>query len=561
MVRVYMKDSHGNSVSFDLARDEILVIISREFAEKLKAGNEESVPLDIAELLRRVAEQGVSGNVAAYKVRYDKEQEEYVIEKTDTPPINIPWLVVSENEIRHPQEIESVAVSDNVVELRSGSIKIRVGIGEESKELVDRVGKASVVVGLETDGEKTELVLEPGKTYYIGRIPAENTANPAAVYLYDDEGNVYHLFGENMAVSRNHLRLSVDENGNVFIEDYGREGRGSSNGTFVNGKPLTPGEKHRLSEGDEIILGGNNGLKLKVESIRPVSVNVGGEERFELSTPEEAILASPTAGEPAKEEIRQEANEVAEALVESVAGINENEKILDDVEKAGAEIEREVIESLLPALRDRVAGLAPQESVNWFRFLREVEKAEATNLILPNDRDVESTLKTTHIKDLLKRNIAETIKNAKVYEIGKEIALTEGARLDDKTIDEIADKIASKLVESKEFVTLVKAGISHIRYGLMHYNTGSLYEIMSSYKHAIRLNGYVTSLIIMELSDKLVVNKERLNKLKQDILAKSRGDLDRLVNLVYLPSKRVFLPHAGKREKTVEEEEEELASN
>lgn len=51
-------------------------------------------------------------------------------------------------------------------------------------------------------------------------------------------------------VSRRHARISVRE-GNYLIEDLG-----STNGTFVNrGRRLTPGDRHALKDGDEIIVG------------------------------------------------------------------------------------------------------------------------------------------------------------------------------------------------------------------------------------------------------------------------------------------------------------------
>jgi hypothetical protein len=76
---------------------------------------------------------------------------------------------------------------------------------------------------------------------YIGRWDADNGIFPDIdLDPYDPEAKV----------SRRHARI-IRENGNYSIEDLG-----STNGTFVNrGKRLTPGTKHPLANGDEIIVG------------------------------------------------------------------------------------------------------------------------------------------------------------------------------------------------------------------------------------------------------------------------------------------------------------------
>lgn len=51
-------------------------------------------------------------------------------------------------------------------------------------------------------------------------------------------------------VSRRHARISLS-NGKYLIEDLG-----STNGTFINrGRRLAPGDRHPLTDGDEIIVG------------------------------------------------------------------------------------------------------------------------------------------------------------------------------------------------------------------------------------------------------------------------------------------------------------------
>ncbi|MEV6073254.1 FHA domain-containing protein [Nocardia sp. NPDC052001] len=52
-------------------------------------------------------------------------------------------------------------------------------------------------------------------------------------------------------VSREHLKLGMDQDGRVWIQDSN-----SSNGTRINGELLTPGEQHTLRPGDAVQLGG-----------------------------------------------------------------------------------------------------------------------------------------------------------------------------------------------------------------------------------------------------------------------------------------------------------------
>lgn len=56
-------------------------------------------------------------------------------------------------------------------------------------------------------------------------------------------------------LSRTHARIGVDEKGTMYIEDIGTDGKGSTNGTFVNGNRVAPGKRQPINEGDAIWLG------------------------------------------------------------------------------------------------------------------------------------------------------------------------------------------------------------------------------------------------------------------------------------------------------------------
>lgn len=86
----------------------------------------------------------------------------------------------------------------------------------------------------------TEFYLTSDETF-IGRWDAENGVFPDIdLDPYDPE----------VKVSRKHAKI-IRERDDYFIEDLG-----STNGTFINrGKRLTVGVKHKLQDGDEIIVG------------------------------------------------------------------------------------------------------------------------------------------------------------------------------------------------------------------------------------------------------------------------------------------------------------------
>ncbi len=65
---------------------------------------------------------------------------------------------------------------------------------------------------------------------------------------------------DNSLISRNHLQLIYDENGNLHLQDLG-----STNGTFLNGNKITEGENYTLKIKDKIELAGKKGILILVE--------------------------------------------------------------------------------------------------------------------------------------------------------------------------------------------------------------------------------------------------------------------------------------------------------
>lgn len=90
------------------------------------------------------------------------------------------------------------------------------------------------------DAPGTEFRLS-GAESTIGRWDADNGIFPDVdLDAFDQEAKV----------SRRHARIKIQD-GTYLIEDLG-----STNGTYVNrGRRLLPGNVHRLSDGDEVIVG------------------------------------------------------------------------------------------------------------------------------------------------------------------------------------------------------------------------------------------------------------------------------------------------------------------
>jgi pSer/pThr/pTyr-binding forkhead associated (FHA) protein len=85
-------------------------------------------------------------------------------------------------------------------------------------------------------------------------------------------GEFYHYMEvEDGYVSRRHALIELRGDG-PYIIDHGPEGRGSTNGTFINGMRIEPGEPYRLNHGDEISLGSQTTLKMVYEG-KPLTIS------------------------------------------------------------------------------------------------------------------------------------------------------------------------------------------------------------------------------------------------------------------------------------------------
>ena len=74
--------------------------------------------------------------------------------------------------------------------------------------------------------------------------------NPLGVYIYYPGISTAYFTGIISAtVSRFHVKIE-EVNKRVFLIDHGVDGKGSRNGTYLNGERIKPGQKVLLKPGD-----------------------------------------------------------------------------------------------------------------------------------------------------------------------------------------------------------------------------------------------------------------------------------------------------------------------
>ena len=112
-----------------------------------------------------------------------------------------------------------------------------------------------------------EFYMHKGKTYILGKDP-----------------ELCDIIFQDLSVSRQHARMSVDDLDQVFIEDLG-----SRNGTLVNGKVIT--DKHLLSSQNQVSLGTTTFLIIDREETRETLVSEAPQIPEEKAAAPEAAIA------------------------------------------------------------------------------------------------------------------------------------------------------------------------------------------------------------------------------------------------------------------------------
>ena len=103
-------------------------------------------------------------------------------------------------------------------------------------------GKIRLQIRNPNNNKLTELILDPMRGLVLGR------NDPSPVHRVDIR--LESFGGYRMGVSRRHAIINPPRENRLTISDLG-----SSNGTSVNGKPISPNESQILNHGDEIKLG------------------------------------------------------------------------------------------------------------------------------------------------------------------------------------------------------------------------------------------------------------------------------------------------------------------
>lgn len=154
------------------------------------------------------------------------------------------------------------------------------------------------------------------------------------------------------AISRQHARCTSDAQG-IYVEDLG-----STNGTFVNGRRLGPGERYRLRAGDEVSLGKicvwvfddpvttaqmppvnlpRPGLQIDEAAAR---VTVGGRLLYPPLSPNQFALLA--------------------LLVANAGRVVERDEIVTAVWGPGTDVSDQTIDALISRLRRRLQEVDPE---------------------------------------------------------------------------------------------------------------------------------------------------------------------------------------------------------
>jgi hypothetical protein len=121
-------------------------------------------------------------------------------------------------------------------------------------------------------GYNLSKVLGKYRFVFIGRLTGSDASEAEKhgiveeglypLYIFTPGEFYYYMGLEDGYVSRRHALIELIEDG-IYITDHGVDGRGSTNGTFINGKKIEPGKPYRLNRGDEISLGSETELRVE----------------------------------------------------------------------------------------------------------------------------------------------------------------------------------------------------------------------------------------------------------------------------------------------------------
>jgi type III secretion system YscD/HrpQ family protein len=162
----------------------------------------------------------------------------------------------------------------------TGSVLLREGdivqIGSTFFRFTEKPPETEEKIEKETPREEETLssvsFISPANTKWLLKVVsgpnsgAEFNMARSSVYIIGKDPSLCDIVFQDLSVSRQHARLTVDDQDNVFIEDLG-----SRNGVLVNGSLVT--DKHFISSQDLIALGTTTFLIIDREQVQETIVS------------------------------------------------------------------------------------------------------------------------------------------------------------------------------------------------------------------------------------------------------------------------------------------------
>lgn len=292
--------------------------------------------------------------------------------------------------------------------------------GEKQEEKPVNPNEVELAIGNLEENKDITVKLKPG-TYYIGRNPETNTVD-----LTNEKGEKIATISENInpTVSRKHLRLRVTDDGRILLQDYGKEGKGSLNGTTItdidkNVFKLEPEKEVELKKPSTITLGTLDITMMKT----PVKQNyqkeaVEGKIKGEIRKIVE-ISKSASTKSPITEYIRASERIAMEAI--NMAKVDELEKYAKETGREVSIVSESAFTSLYVFIlkhRDKLTGTLYDIKKNIL-----TEKNARKDFITVVKKMLESVetykgdkwSKNNKVNDVMIKSISEELINSDVF--------------------------------------------------------------------------------------------------------------------------------------------------
>jgi len=271
--------------------------------------------------------------------------------------------------------------------------------------------------------------------------------------------------------------------------------------------------------------------------IRPRYEVVNPMEEVEAPVPEVEVE---TVTAP-RDEITGEAREVHGSIAENVSAPAPMEEIvspeeIDRIASAGAEIENEVVGSLLPVIMQRNSVVLPL-SAEWYKLLAEMALATARETGpeagFDTYREVFEKV-VEQYRDRIMALVKKEAEDVKVLINGKEVMLSE--YLDEEALDRVWSPEVEDMLAMTSYLVL-----DRIR-------SGEPARMYGSYKYGIRIHGVIAASLLMQSS--LNVNQEGLRRFLENLYGKTGREVQEAV-----PVQRVQEEHLEPVQQVIPEEQ------